>query len=383
MRIASVDLMVIHIPFRRPFEHASAKRSYSENVLVHCVTTCGFDGWGETIAREYVTGHTTAGVLEAIRGINPELWMREFEDADDITAFCSDSALDGSVARCAVEMALLDCLARERRLTLARFLTASWPKLASTQNGPPFHYTGPLGMGSAAKTLAHAIMLRIFGFPAVKLKLSGHLRADIRNLRIARFVLGHRIDLRVDANESWPRDYPSKIAAALRDARVSAVEQPFPKDRLDWAADFSADSGIPLIFDESLCSEEDAFAIAALGIASLFALKLAKLGGFLPTLRVAAVARRFEIPLQIGCQVGESAILSAAGRQLAALCPNLRYLEGSYDGLLLSSNLIDGNLTFGRGGRAQALDGPGLGIEVDCERVSRMVMNRFAVYERN
>ena len=382
MRIVFVELLLIRVPFRRTFEHASAQRSHSENVLIHCVAASGAEGWGETIARKYVTGENTTGVVEKIRGMKLGLWTREFVTASDVTDFCSDAALDGSVARCAVEIALLDCLAREKGLPLARFLSASWPELASIQDKPPIKYSGPLDLGSGAKTLTNAIKIRLFGFSAVKLKLSGRLRDDVRNLRLARFALGSNIDLRVDANESWSQDYTSGIAAALRRARVSAVEQPFPRDRLDWAAEFSVRTGIPLIFDESLCSEQDAFKIAALGLPSLFAVKLAKIGGFWPTLRVAAVARGRGIPVQIGCQVGESAVLSAAGRHLASVCPELRYLEGSYDAFLLSSNVIDGNVSFGWGGRAPALDGPGLGIDVDNERVSKMVMSRFDLFGR-
>ncbi len=379
MRIASVELLLIRVPFRRTFEHASARRSHSENVLIHCVAVSGAEGWGETIAREYVTGENTGAVVKKIHGMKFELWMRGFETASDVTDFCSDANLDGSVARCAVEIALLDCLAREKGLPLAKLIAASWPELASIRDKLPFNYTGPLDLGSGARTLTNAIKIRLFGFSAVKLKLSGRLTEDVRNLRLARFALGSKTDLRVDANESWSPEYASGIAATLRDARVSAVEQPFPKDRLDWAAEFSMSSGIPLIYDESLCSEQDAFKIAALELPSLFGVKLAKIGGFWPTLRVAAVARSCGIPVQIGCQVGESAILSAAGRHLALVCPELRYLEGSYDAFLLSSNVIDGNISFRWGGRAPTLDGPGLGIDVDNERVSKMVITRFSL----
>lgn len=229
MRIASAELLLIRVPFRRTFEHASARRSHSENVLIHCVTVSGAEGWGETIAREYVTGESTGAVVKKINGMNFELWMREFETASDVTDFCSDANLDGSVARCAVEIALLDCLAREKGLPLAKLIAASWPELASIRDKLPCNYTGPLDLGSGARTLTKAIKIRLFGFSAVKLKLSGRLTEDVRNLRLARFALGSKADLRVDANESWSQEYVSGIAATLRDARVSAVEQPFPK----------------------------------------------------------------------------------------------------------------------------------------------------------
>jgi muconate cycloisomerase len=72
--------------------------------------------------------------------------------------------------------------------------------------------------------------------------------------------------------------------------------------------------------------------------------------------------------------VGESAILSAAGRRLAAVCPNLRDLEGSFDRFLLRDNVIEGDISFGWRGRAPRLPGAGLGIEVDARRVARLAV---------
>ena len=50
----------------------------------------------------------------------------------------------------------------------------------------------------------------------------------------------------------------------------------------------------------------------------------------------------------------------------------LRYVEGSYDRHVLAENLTTADLTFGYGGRAGPIDGPGLGVEVDPERLERL-----------
>ena len=68
-----------------------------------------------------------------------------------------------------------------------------------------------------------------------------------------------------------------------------------------------------------------------LGACDLFNLRLSKCGGFIPSLRLAQFARAHGLGCQLGCQVGETAILSAAGRHFAASVGGLRYVEGSYD----------------------------------------------------
>ncbi len=73
--------------------------------------------------------------------------------------------------------------------------------------------------------------------------------------------------------------------------------------------------------------------------------------------------------------VGETGILSAAGRQFACAIGGIRYLEGSFDRHLVVEPLTNEDLTVGRGGVASALDGPGLGITIDETAVDRVTVS--------
>jgi muconate cycloisomerase len=108
-------------------------------------------------------------------------------------------------------------------------------------------------------------------------------------------------------------------------------------------------------------------------------LRLSKCGGFLPTLRLAAFARRNGLSYQLGCQVGETAILSAAGRHFAASVADLTAVEGSFDRHLVRERLSREDITFGRGGSAPALAGPGLGIRIDSAAVERVTVAKEAL----
>jgi L-alanine-DL-glutamate epimerase-like enolase superfamily enzyme len=77
---------------------------------------------------------------------------------------------------------------------------------------------------------------------------------------------------------------------------------------------------------------------------------------------------------QMGCQVGETGILSAAGRHFATSVAGIRYLEGSFDRFLVAERVTVDDLTFGRGGWAPALKGPGLGIEIDQPALKRVTV---------
>ena len=77
-------------------------------------------------------------------------------------------------------------------------------------------------------------------------------------------------------------------------------------------------------------------------------------------------------PMQIGCQVGESSLLSAAHLLLNAQFPEATYLEGCFGLHLLKEDPATPVLQFGYGGRAPEMrPGPGLGITIDEEILTR------------
>jgi muconate cycloisomerase len=73
----------------------------------------------------------------------------------------------------------------------------------------------------------------------------------------------------------------------------------------------------------------------------------------------------------VGSQVGETAILSAAGRHLAAALPEVAFVEGSFGTLLLTEDVSAESVRFGHRGEASLLTGPGLGVDVLEDRLRR------------
>ena len=123
--------------------------------------------------------------------------------------------------------------------------------------------------------------------------------------------------------------------------------------------------------DESVCSMEETEDAIAEGYFDLINVRLSKCGGFVNSLKIIQRIRDGRLGYQVGCQLGESGILSAAGRALCAACSDALYCDGSYDAFLLKENLTAKHVTFGHGGKARPLKGHGLGIKVNPENVNR------------
>jgi muconate cycloisomerase len=218
--------------------------------------------------------------------------------------------------------------------------------------------------------------MRLYRFRQLKVKvgIAGH--NDAQRLRRIRRCAGRNMDLRVDANEAWPAAEAAARVRELEPFGITSVEQPVAHADIGCLANVRKEIHTPIMFDESLCSRYDAEQAVEHHHCDLFNLRLSKCGGFIPTLRLAQFARQHGLGYQLGCQIGETAILSAAGRHFAASVAGLRYLEGSYDRHLVREALGKTDLTFGLGGNAPALTGTGLGVSLDPLAVERVTLRK-------
>ena len=132
----------------------------------------------------------------------------------------------------------------------------------------------------------------------------------------------------------------------------------------------------PIMLDESLCGEVDAERAVQRRLVRPVQPAALEVRRVHPDLRLAQLAKRHGLGYQLGCQVGETAILSAAGRHFATSVDGLRYLEGCFDRHLVRERLSQEDITFGRGGWAPALVGCGLGVTIDPARVDWVTVRK-------
>jgi muconate cycloisomerase len=93
-------------------------------------------------------------------------------------------------------------------------------------------------------------------------------------------------------------------------------------------------------------------------------------------LAIANLAKEAGIQIQIGAQVGETGILSAAGRTLAAFVSSLAFAEGSFGTWLLTEDVTFENVAFGYGGAAPLLRTRGLSVTVKEEALQSMAVEK-------
>lgn len=385
MRIAEVAAYHVRIPLKRRIRHASHTRDENDTLVVRCRLDDGTEGWGEGLPRPYVTGETIDTAFEHLRQSNlPRQLGGEVTDLAGAVALCDRAKLIpegtdgrgcfGNAARCAVEIAVLDAVARAIGRPLFDVTSLVPETLAIRQSSDRVRYSAAVTAMHPFRVWVRGWTIRHYKFKQVKMKV-GVTGVDDTAL-IARFrkVVGPDIDIRVDANEAWTCDNLEAKWGPLRPFGITSLEQPVPHAQVDGLAALRPRLGVPIMLDESLCSLTDAQRAIEHGTCDLFNIRLSKCGGFVNSLKLAALAHRAGLGFQLGCQVGETGILSAAGRHFACSVAGIRYLEGSFDRFLVGERLTVEDLTFGRGGWASTLTKPGLGVTIDHDAVQRVTV---------
>ncbi len=375
MKIVSARIYSLDIPFVETFSHTLSVRDSSSSIVVKLTAESGVSGFGEGVPRQYVTGESRDACAEYIASeLFPRVAGVEFDGFEPGNALDEiDSVLrvtegkDGvtwNASRCAIELAVVDCLFRYNASSVNRALTAMSSAVT---------YSAVIPTGSSQKIEELARRYGDAGFAYVKMKVS--MPDDVRRVAAVRKIMGDRVSIRLDANAAFDSETAIQFLESVQPYDIECMEQPIPRGTPGELAALRARSPIRLMVDESLVTFRDAKELIEADAVDYLNLRISKCGGLCHTLAIAKLAQSANVGIQLGCHVGETAILSAAGRHLAAHLPDLRFVEGSYGKHLLTEDIAEEDIIFEPGGVAGLLAGNGLGITVREDIVRKYSRN--------
>ncbi|MBN1344349.1 MAG: hypothetical protein JXQ73_16800 [Phycisphaerae bacterium] len=386
-QIRLITLWPLAIPMKMKFSHAAKERQVADPVVVSVELASGVVGWGETLARPYVSGETAESIRPRIEevfapllaSLRPTCLPEALEAIDALPSIGQDGE-PVTATRAAVELALLDAYCRQWPRPVTE--TVGWLGLAGMGTGGSLgrvRYSGVLGSEDPARALRSLWKMRLYGFRDFKLKVGFDGDTELVDAvagKLDRVIRAGRATLRLDANGGWTQATAIERLTAWRKWPISAIEQPLPKGREQDLAELKRHVSTPIMHDESLITMGDAESLIQRHVADFFNIRLSKNGGFLASIRMAGLARRHGVAYQLGCMVGETSILSAAGRMFLSVVPGVEFAEGCYGRFLLRDDIAARQVRFGYGGKGWELPGPGWGVRVLEERLERLVVNR-------
>lgn len=380
LRVDALTLYRLRIPFHQTFSHALHSREESDAIIVKVSGSDGHSGFGEALPRAYVTGETSESMIGRIRDfLAPRVFQENFSPGWQtmeqlqslLPDWTSNSDLNNGViawhaAFCAVELALLDWSLRADHSALADYLPPSRFEVV---------YSGVISADSPKDAAALAKRMARLGIKQIKVKV-GTADDDAR-LDAVRKAVGDAVELRADANGAWSPTRAVEQLKLLAPFKLALIEQPVAAGDIAGMKQVRAECGVPVMADESLVTVAQARRLIAETACDLFNIRLSKNGGVAGSLAIARLAQEAGIKIQVGAQVGETGILSAAGRTFAAHLPALVCAEGSFGTWLLTEDITFDNLAFGPGGRAPLLQRRGLSVTVREDALERLTVERI------
>ncbi len=379
-RVDALTIYRLRIPFHQAFSHALHSRDESDAVIVKITGSDGRSGFGEGLPRAYVTGETTESMIARIREfLAPRIFQESFypgwQTIEQLQSRQPDwtrnsQSINGVIAWnaafCAVELALLDWSLRTDHSALADYLPPARFEVV---------YSGVISADSPKDAAALAKRMARLGLPQIKIKVG--TPDDAARLEAVRKAVGSAVELRADANGAWSAAQAIEQLKLLAPFKLAVIEQPVAADDFAGMRQVRAQCAMPVMADESLVTVEQARRLIAEKACDLFNIRLSKNGGIAGSLAIAKLADEAGIKIQVGAQVGETGILSAAGRTFAAHMSELACAEGSFGTWLLSEDITFDNLAFGLGGRAPLLKSRGLSVTVNEEALERLTVEKI------
>ena len=366
MNVDTVYLYKLDIPFQFDFQHAQIKRFSSDSLIVQ-VQAGEVSGYGEAVIRDYVTGNMT-DLISAANQFAQKCRVVNIEELDPLSL---NSVIDGKIEElpliCGFETAMLDLMCRYQKCDIYSLLKTEPLRQELTYGG-----IVPLLPAAAATRLLH--QYQDSGITSLRIKVGNDLAQNRMMLSTARKILGEHYDLRVDANGAWNAKEWRENMALLDLFGISMVEEPFRWNGHSTKNLKNDDTLGRFIFvaDESALTIDDLSTIKQKNTFKMVNIRLSKNGGLLRALKIAQKADTLGIRYQLGCHVGETGVLSALGRVAASLMRSPIYVDGSYDRFLLTDNITQKDITFGKAGKAPILRNNGLGFKIDESKLQTL-----------
>jgi muconate cycloisomerase len=229
---------------------------------------------------------------------------------------------------------------------------------------------GVIGGGDIEGDLRDAASKKSAGVTAYKIKVGIDTpENDAARTRAICKVLGDGMLTSADANQGYSIDQAVSYVHAVKGSGLDFFEQPVAADELAGMAKVAAATDIAIGADEGIHSLDDIRRHHDSKAARGVSLKAIKLGGIGAVSKAGALCDRLGMSVNVSCKTGESSVACAAALHVASVIPNIGWAL-TLTHLGLAEDIAKSPLPTGKG-FAESLDRPGLGIEVDADRVRR------------
>lgn len=269
MNISAVQIHVIKMPLKIPFQTHLGSVREREGIIVEVIDSDGVSGFGEGVAfsTPWYTEETVKTSLHILSDILiPMLQKKTIKHPEEVSVLFS-SVRRNNMAKAGLEMAIWDLYARQNNQSLSSILGGTREKIAS-------------GVVIAADTVDKALkQIELFleeGYQRYKVKINP--KQDYSFLTEIRKVYPN-LPIMADANSAYTLKDKERLKA-LDDFNLLMIEQPLSVDDIIDHAILQNEIKTPICLDESINCFEDARKAIELGSCKIINIKAGRAGGF-------------------------------------------------------------------------------------------------------
>lgn len=371
VRAARVELREIRMELRRPFRISSGTRHELRKLLVRLESPAGASAWSECVAEErpaYSPETVDTAWLALAEWLAPRVVGRPFRHPRGVAPVLGDAVRGHRMARAALEMGLWNLTARREGRPLADLLGGE----------REFVETGiSLGIrDDPSRLVGRAREAARAGYRKIKLKIEPG--SDVEHVAAVRDALGDDVGLAVDGNAAYELEDADRLRR-LDEFGLLMLEQPLDAEDLVRHARLQRQISTPICLDESVTSPARAEDMLELGSGRIVNVKPGRVGGLTPSIRIHDLCRERGAPVWCGGML-ETGVGRGYNVALASL-PNFR-LPGdlSPSARYWERDIVRPEWTMDEAGRVSVpRDEPGLGVEVDLDRVEDLTVRREVI----
>lgn len=367
MKIVQVEAIPFAIPYAKPLKFASGEVHTAEHVLVRVHTDEGLTGTAEAPPRPYTYGETQESVVAVIEKIfAPQILGLTALEREAVHERL-DRTVGNPAAKAAIDMALWDILGRAAGLPVSGLLGGYTDRMRVSHM---------VGFAPAREMVAEAERIRsVHGITTFKVKVGRRpYRDDVAAVRALREALGPDAELYIDGNRGWTVSESARALHEMADLGLTFAEELCPADDVLGRRWLVAQSPVLFIADESATRTGEVTRELLGGSATAISIKTARTG-FTASQRVLHECEGLGVEMVMGNQVDGQIGTSCSVAFGAAHRSSSRHAGELSNFLDMTDDLLTEPLTI-EDGTLRVRQGPGLGIDIDPDKLARYRQDR-------
>ncbi|HET6242630.1 MAG TPA: enolase C-terminal domain-like protein [Arthrobacter sp.] len=366
MKIERIEAIPYAIPYTHPLKFASGEVETADHVLIRIYGDDGLVGTADAPPRPYTYGETQDSIMSIVEKVfAPQLVGLDLMDRGKAHGVMGRT-VNNQVAKGAVDIALWDLIGKSVGTPVHKLLGGYTDRMRVSHM---------LGFRPAGELLDEALRFgEQYGITTFKLKVGRRpLALDIEACHVLREGLGEDVELYLDANRGWTANEALEVLRRTEGLGLTLLEEPCDAKETMSRRRLVEKSPIPVVGDESVPTAGDVSRELLSGGCNAICIKTAR-SGFTEAQQILGLCTGLGVDVtmgnQIDTQIGSLATVTfgAAHEAASRRAGELSNFLDMADDLLAEPLRIEN-------GTIAVRDVPGVGAEVDEEKLARYRMN--------